>query len=105
MIFAARTKDPTDRGVVYLAGMVVGIGGNILIQSIPTAPDHVVVNLREQHLTAVGRRDNVTHESDGHGSPTMMRDEYPTFRLEQGAHEGDDPARPPVPTLHLRTRP
>ena len=26
-------------GVLYLAGMVVGIGGNILIQSILTAPD------------------------------------------------------------------
>ena len=26
-------------GVLYLAGMVIGIGGNILIQSILTAPE------------------------------------------------------------------
>jgi hypothetical protein len=28
----------------------------------------------------------------------LMRDEYPPFRLEQGAHEGDDLIRPAVPS-------
>jgi hypothetical protein len=28
----------------------------------------------------------------------LMRDEYPPFRLEQGAHEGDDVVRTPAPT-------
>jgi hypothetical protein len=28
----------------------------------------------------------------------LMRDEYPPFRLEQGAHEGDDLGRTPAPT-------
>ena len=28
----------------------------------------------------------------------LMRDEYPPFRLDQGAHEGDDAVNPPVPT-------
>jgi hypothetical protein len=27
----------------------------------------------------------------------LMRDEYPPFLLEQGAHEGDDPVHPPAP--------
>jgi hypothetical protein len=29
---------------------------------------------------------------------SLMRDEYPPFRLEQGAHEGDDLGRTPAPT-------
>ncbi len=41
-------------GVLYLAGMVVGIGGNILIQSILTAPDPVSAIAANATLLAVG---------------------------------------------------
>ena len=41
-------------GVLYLAGMVVGIGGNILIQSILTAPDPVSTIAANATLLAVG---------------------------------------------------
>jgi hypothetical protein len=41
-------------GVLYLAGMVVGIGGNILIQSILTAPDGLSSIAASSMLLAVG---------------------------------------------------
>ena len=41
-------------GVLYLAGMVVGIGGNILIQSILTAPDLLPTIAASSALLAVG---------------------------------------------------
>ncbi len=37
----AYRKTAITIGVIYLAGMVVGIGGNILIQSVLGAPDHL----------------------------------------------------------------
>jgi len=41
-------------GIIYLAGMVIGIGGNILIQSIPGVPDPLsVISLNSMKL-AVG---------------------------------------------------
>ena len=36
-------------GVMYLLGMVVGIGGNALVQSILAAPDHLSSCHRQQH--------------------------------------------------------
>jgi uncharacterized protein DUF4386 len=41
-------------GVIYLAGMVVGIGGNVLIQSILTAPDHLSTLPANSMLVAIG---------------------------------------------------
>jgi hypothetical protein len=41
-------------GVLYLAGMVVGIGGNILIQSFLTAPDPVSAIAANATLLAIG---------------------------------------------------
>ncbi len=41
-------------GILYLAGMVVGIGGNILIQSILTAPDAVSSIAANPTVLAVG---------------------------------------------------
>jgi uncharacterized membrane protein len=41
-------------GVLYLAGMVVGIGGNILIQSILTAPDGLTSIAASSMLLAIG---------------------------------------------------
>ena len=41
-------------GVIYLAGMVVGVGGNVLIQSILTAPDHLATVPTNSMLLAVG---------------------------------------------------
>jgi hypothetical protein len=41
-------------GVLYLAGMVIGIGGNILIQSILTAPEGLASIAASSLLLAVG---------------------------------------------------
>jgi hypothetical protein len=41
-------------GVVYLAGMVVGIGGNALIQSILGAPDHLSTIAANGMILALG---------------------------------------------------
>jgi hypothetical protein len=41
-------------GVVYLAGFVVGIGGNIIIQSIITAPDHLSTVSANSMMLALG---------------------------------------------------
>jgi hypothetical protein len=41
-------------GAIYLAGMVVGIGGNILIQSILTAPDPLASIAASSTLLALG---------------------------------------------------
>jgi hypothetical protein len=41
-------------GVIYLAGMVVGIGGNVLIQSIITTPDHLSTVPANSMLLAIG---------------------------------------------------
>lgn len=41
-------------GVLYLAGMVLGIGGNVLIQSILTAPDPLRAIASSSMLLAVG---------------------------------------------------
>jgi hypothetical protein len=41
-------------GVLYLAGMVVGIGGNVLIGSILGAPDHLSTITASSTLLAVG---------------------------------------------------
>jgi hypothetical protein len=41
-------------GVIYLVGMVVGIGGNVLIQSILGAPDHLATLSANSMLLAVG---------------------------------------------------
>lgn len=41
-------------GVMYLAGFVVGIGGDILIQSILGAPDHLVKVSTNSMLLAIG---------------------------------------------------
>ncbi len=41
-------------GVIYLVGMVVGIGGNILIQSILGAPDHLATLSANSMLLAFG---------------------------------------------------
>jgi hypothetical protein len=41
-------------GVLYLAGMVVGIGGNLLIQSILGAPDHLSTIAANSMLLAIG---------------------------------------------------
>jgi hypothetical protein len=41
-------------GVLYLAGMVVGIGGNLLIQSILGPPDHLSMVAAGSTLLAVG---------------------------------------------------
>jgi Domain of unknown function (DUF4386) len=41
-------------GVLYLAGMVVGIGGNIFIQSILGAPDHLSTIAANSMLLALG---------------------------------------------------
>jgi len=41
-------------GVLYLAGMVVGIGGNILIQNILTAPEGLVSVAASSMLLAIG---------------------------------------------------
>ena len=41
-------------GVIYLVGMVVGVGGNILIQSILGAPDHLATLSANSMLLAFG---------------------------------------------------
>jgi hypothetical protein len=41
-------------GVLYLAGMVVGIGGNILIQSILRGPDHLSTIAASSMLLTLG---------------------------------------------------
>ena len=41
-------------GVLYLAGMVVGIGGNVLIQSIIGGPDHLSTIAANSMLLAMG---------------------------------------------------
>jgi hypothetical protein len=41
-------------GVLYLAGMVVGIGGNLLIQSILAGPDHLSTIAANSMLLAMG---------------------------------------------------
>ena len=41
-------------GVLYLAGMVVGIGGNVLIQSILGGPDHLSTIAANSMLLALG---------------------------------------------------
>jgi hypothetical protein len=41
-------------GVLYLAGMVVGMGGNILIQSILAAPDHLATVTGNGMALAIG---------------------------------------------------
>jgi hypothetical protein len=41
-------------GIIYLAGMVIGIGGNILIQSILGAPDHFSVISMNSMKLAIG---------------------------------------------------
>ena len=41
-------------GVLYLAGMVVGIGGNVLIQSILGAPDHLSTIAASSTLLGMG---------------------------------------------------
>jgi len=41
-------------GVLYLAGMVVGIGGNVLIQSILGGPDHLSTIAANSMLLAMG---------------------------------------------------
>ena len=48
---------PNDRktvGVLFLAGMVVGIGGNILIQPILAAPDHLATASANSLPLAIG---------------------------------------------------
>jgi hypothetical protein len=41
-------------GVVYLAGFVVGIGGNILVQSILGAPNHLSTVSANSMMLAIG---------------------------------------------------
>src|SRR6188768_4262337 len=41
-------------GVLYLAGMVVGIGGNGIILSIVGAPDHLATVSADSRLLAIG---------------------------------------------------
>ena len=41
-------------GVIYLAGMVLGVGGNILVQSILGAPDHLTALAANGMLVAIG---------------------------------------------------
>src|SRR5918912_4442011 len=41
-------------GVIYLAGMVVGVGGNVLIQSILGAADHLAAVTANSMLLAFG---------------------------------------------------
>jgi len=41
-------------GVVYIAGFVVGIGGNILIQSNITAPNHLATVFANSMMVAIG---------------------------------------------------
>ena len=40
--------------MIYLAGMVVGVGGNVIIQSILGAPDHLATLPANSMLLAVG---------------------------------------------------
>ena len=47
-------KTATAVGVIYLAGMVVGVGGNIIIQSILGAPDHLAALSANSMLLAIG---------------------------------------------------
>ena len=47
-------KTATTVGVVYLMGMVVGIGGNILIQSILGVPDYLAALGSNSILLAIG---------------------------------------------------
>ena len=41
-------------GAIYLAGMVVGVGGNVLVQSILGAPDHLAALSANSMLVAFG---------------------------------------------------
>lgn len=41
-------------GVLFLAGMIVGVGGNGIIQSILAAPDHLAAVLANSRLLAIG---------------------------------------------------
>jgi Domain of unknown function (DUF4386) len=47
-------KTATVVGVVYLAGFVVGIGGNIMIQSVLGAPDHLATISAKSLMVAIG---------------------------------------------------
>jgi hypothetical protein len=47
-------KTATTVGVIYLMGMVVGIGGNILIQSLLGAPDYLAALGSNSILLAIG---------------------------------------------------
>jgi hypothetical protein len=47
-------KTATTVGVIYLMGMVVGIGGNILIQSLLEAPDYLATLGSNSILLAIG---------------------------------------------------
>src|SRR4051794_37876462 len=51
---AAYRKTATTVGVIYLAGMVVGIGGNIVIQSILGTPDALASLESNSMLLAIG---------------------------------------------------
>src|SRR3990172_3516568 len=41
-------------GLLFIAGMVIGIGGNILVQSILGAPDHLSIVPSNSMLLAIG---------------------------------------------------
>jgi len=47
-------KTATIVGVIYLAGMVVGVGGNVIVQSILGAPAHLATLPVNSMLMAVG---------------------------------------------------
>jgi hypothetical protein len=48
------SKTATTIGVIYLMGMVVGIGGNVVIQSIPGASAPLAAGGASRTLIAVG---------------------------------------------------
>src|ERR671937_772704 len=49
----AYRKTAITVGVIYLAGMVLGVGGNILVQSILGAPDHLTALAANGMLVAI----------------------------------------------------
>jgi len=51
---ATYRKTAITIGVIYLAGMVVGVGGNILLQSILGAPDHLATLSANTALVGIG---------------------------------------------------
>src|SRR5438309_281108 len=68
-------------GVIYLAGMVVGVGGNVIVQSILGAPDHLAT-LPANSMAGGSRRDAVatcrhcrcrTRDSDVLGPEAIQR--------------------------------